>query len=338
METQTNKKRILTGDNTTGNLHVGHYVGSLENRVKLQDEYEMFIIGADLHALAYPKYIENTQLVADGTYGVIVGNLAAGLDPEKVTFFVDSAIPQISELAIIFSMLVTTPRILRNPTIKDEIRDKGLNDTYSLGFLNFPLLMAADILAAKADLVPIGEDQLPHLELTKEIVHKFNAAYGQVLKEPKPLVGRIARLIGTDGNAKMTKSLNNTIFLDEPTQSLKAKIMSMYTDPNRIHATDPGKVEGNPVFSYHDAFNPNKTEVEELKQRYRAGKVGDVEVKTQLFSAMEAFLTPIREKHAFYQAKPDFIKEIVHEGNKKVEKIASQTLAEVTDALKLLRV
>jgi tryptophanyl-tRNA synthetase len=335
MSNNLEKKRILTGDNTTGNLHVGHYVGSLENRVKLQDEYELIIVAADLHALAYPKYIENTQLVAQGTYGVIVGNLAAGLDPEKTTFFVDSAIPQISELALLFSMLVTTPRILRNPTIKDEIRDKGLTDTYSLGFLNFPLLMAADILAANADLVPIGQDQLPHLELTKEIVHKFNSTYKPVLKEPQPLIGRIARLIGTDGNSKMTKSLGNAIFLNEPKDSLKAKIMSMYTDPNRIHATDPGKVEGNPVFIYHDAFNPNKAEVEDLKQRYRAGKVGDVEVKTKLLLAMETFLAPIQERHAYYESKPDLIKDLLNEGNKKVEQIASQTLLQVKEALQL---
>jgi tryptophanyl-tRNA synthetase len=336
MKDTNSKKRILTGDNTTGKLHVGHYVGSLENRAKLQDEYETIILAADLHALAYPKYIENTQLITEGTFGVIIGNLAAGLDPDKVTFFVDSAIPEISELALIFTMLVTTPRILRNPTIKDEIRDKNLGDNYSLGFLNFPVLMAADILAAQADLVPIGEDQLPHLELTREIARKFNSTYGEVLIEPKPLVGRIARLIGTDGNAKMTKSLGNTIFLNEPTSSLKEKIMSMYTDPNRIHATDPGKVEGNPVFIYHDAFNPNIQEVEDLKERYQKGTVGDVEVKTKLFNAMEGFLSPIRDKHHYYEQKPELVLELIHEGNKKVQKIAQDTLSQVKLALKLV--
>lgn len=335
MSDTNNKKRILTGDNTTGKLHVGHYVGSLESRVKLQNEYETIILAADLHALAYPKYIQDTSLVNEGTYGVVIGNLAAGLDPNKVTFFVDSAVPEISELGLIFTMLVTTPRILRNPTIKDEIRDKNLGDNYSLGFLNFPVLMAADILAAKADLVPVGEDQLPHLELTKEIVKKFNSTYGEVLKDPKPLIGRISRLIGVDGNAKMTKSLNNTIFLDESAESLKQKIMSMYTDPNRIRATDPGKVEGNPVFIYHDAFNPNKDEVEDLKTRYRVGKVGDVEVKTKLFQAMDSFLEPIREKHVFYQQSPDLVKDLVNEGNKKVQVIAQETLTQVKQALKL---
>lgn len=329
------KKRILTGDNTTGKLHVGHYVGSLENRLKFQDDYETIVIAADLHALAYPKYIIDTTLVRDGIVQAVLGNLAAGLDPEKVTFFVDSGVPEICELAFIFSTLISTNRILRNPTIKDEIRDKSLGDTYSLGFLNFPILMASDILAAKADLVPIGEDQLPHLELTREIVAKFNGTFKPVLKEPTAHVGRVARLMGIDGNAKMSKSLNNTIYLDESTPSLKDKIKRMYTDPTRIHATDPGKVEGNPVFDYHDAFNPNKDEVEELKARYRSGKVGDVEVKDKLFIAMDAFLAPIRERYKLYAEKPEFVYELLHEGTKKVRKLAEGTLSEVKEAMYL---
>ena len=329
------KKRILTGDNTTGKLHVGHYVGSLENRLKFQNEYETIIIAADLHALAYPKYIVDTKLVQEGTIQVILGNLAAGLDPEKVTFFVDSGVPEICELSFIFSTLISSNRILRNPTIKDEIRDKSLGDTYSLGFLNFPVLMASDILAAKADLVPIGEDQLPHLELTKEIVTKFNGTFKPILKEPKPHVGRVARLVGTDGNAKMSKSLNNTIYLDESSDSLKEKIKRMYTDPTRVHSTDPGKVVGNPVFEYHDAFNTNKAEVEDLKQRYLVGKVGDVEVKDKLYNAMEDFLSPIRERYIKYAAMPDMVYELLHEGIKKVRSIAANTLDEVKEAMYL---
>ncbi len=331
------KKRILTGDNTTGKLHVGHFVGSLENRLKFQDEYETFIIAADLHALAYPKYIEDTSLVADGTFDVVLGNLAVGLDPNKVTFFADSAVPEICELAYIFTTLVSYTRVLRNPTIKDEIRDKKLGENYSLGFLNFPVLMAADILAAKADLVPIGEDQLPHLELTKEIVRKFNSTFKPVLKEPAAHVGRVARLVGIDGNAKMSKSLNNTIYLNETTQSLKEKINKMYTDPTRIHPTDPGKVEGNPVFMYHDAFNPNTDEVLELKERYLKGTVGDVEVKAKLFTALDTMLSPMRERYSYYEGRKDEVYELLDAGNKKVRAIARETLDEIKEAMHLLK-
>ena len=260
------KKRILTGDNPTGKLHLGHYVGSLENRVKLQDEYETFLILADMHALAYPKYVGDPKAVADSTIEVALDYLAVGLDPKKVTIFAESLVPEIYELATIFSMLVTHARALRNPTIKDEIRDKSLGDAFSLGFINFPILQAADILCVQADLVPVGEDQLAHIEQTNEIVRKFNSLYGgTVLKEVKGLVGRVKRLVGTDGNAKMTKSLGNSIYLSDSKEELREKVMKMYTDPKRIHPTDPGTVEGNPVFVYHDVFNPDKAEVEDLK-------------------------------------------------------------------------
>ena len=245
------KKRILTGDNPTGKLHLGHYVGSLENRVKLQSDYETFIILADMHAFAYPKYVGNPQIVSDSILEVLMDNLAVGLDPKKVTFFVESGISEIYELGIIFSMLVTHNRALRNPTIKDEIREKSMGDNYSLGFINFPILQAADILCVQADLVPVGEDQLPHLEQTNEIVRRFNQLYGETLKEIEGMVGRVRRLVGTDGNTKMTKSLDNCIYLGDSEVDLKRKVMSMYTDPNRLHSTDPGKVEGNPVFVYH---------------------------------------------------------------------------------------
>lgn len=329
------KKRILTGDNTTGRLHVGHFVGSHENRVKLQDEYETFIILADMHSLAYPKYINDINTVHNSVYSVAIGNLALGLGPNKVTFFYESGIPEIYELATIFSMLVSHNRVLRNPTIKEEIRDKNLGDNYSLGFINFPLLQVADILCVKADLVPVGEDQMPHVELTNEVVRKFNSNYGQTFNEVEGRVGRIKRLVGTDGNAKMTKSLNNTIYLNETSESLKKKIMGMYTDPNRVHATDKGKVEGNPVFIYHDAFNPNEDEVADLKARYKAGKVGDVEVKEKLFIAMDAFLGPVRTKYHEYEQDLDLVKEILVEGTKKTRIEAQKTLKEVKEKLKL---
>jgi len=328
-------KTILTGDNTTGRLHLGHYVGSHENRVKLQDEYKTFIILADIHSFAYPKYLSDPQTVSDSVLAVLADNLAVGLDPKKATFFQESAVPAIFELATIFSMLVTHSRALRNPTIKDEIRDKNLGDNFSLGFAFFPILQAADILCVNADLVPVGEDQLAHIEQTNEVVRKFNLLYGKTFKEVQGLVGRVKRLIGTDGNAKMTKSLNNAIFLSDGEEELKTKVMSMYTDPKRLHATDPGTVEGNPVFIYHDAFNPNKAEVDDLKERYHAGKVGDVEVKQKLFLALNTFLTPIREKRRYYESRMDEVLEILHSGNQAVRQEAQVTLDKVLYALKL---
>ena len=330
-----NKKRILTGDNATGKLHIGHYVGSLQNRVELQNEYETFIVIADMHTLAYPKYVNETEKVAKAVLEVTMGNLAAGLDPKKVTFFAESGIPEIYELGIIFSMLISHNRALRNPTLKQEIKDKNMGDTYSMGFINFPLLQAADILCVNADLVPIGEDQLPHIELTREIAKKFNSNYGKVFKEPEPKIGKIARLVGLDGTTKMTKSLGNTISLDEPSESLKQKVMSMYTDPNRIHPTDPGTVEGNPVFIYHDAFNPNIEEINDLKDRYRKGTVGDVEVKEKLYTALETFLEPIREKYNYYKNHMEEVQEIIREGTKKTQKEAQKTLEKVKEAMHL---
>lgn len=328
-------KRILTGDNPTGKLHLGHYVGSLENRLALQDEYETFIILADMHAFAYPKYVGNPEVVSTAVMDVLIDNLSVGLDPKKVTFFNESAIPEIYELGIIFSMLVSHARALRNPTIKEEIREKSMGDNYSLGFINFPILQAADILCVKADLVPVGEDQLPHLEQTNEIVRKFNSLYNtDVLKEIAGKVGRVKRLVGTDGNAKMTKSLGNGISLSDSAEVVKQKVMSMYTDPNRLHASDPGNVEGNPVFVYHDAFNPNKEEVEDLKARYLVGKVGDVEVKEKLHKALEGFLAPIRERRAYYEEHRKGVEEILKSGNAKTRAEAQDTLREVKAAMK----
>ncbi|MFZ5424265.1 MAG: tryptophan--tRNA ligase [Patescibacteria group bacterium] len=329
------KKRILTGDNTTGKLHIGHYVGSLENRVKLQDEYETFIILADMHAYAYPKYVENPKVVSQSILEVAIGNLAVGLDPKKVTMYVESLIPEVFELALIFTMLVSHNRALRNPTIKDEIREKQLGDNFSLGFLNFPVLMAADILGVNADLVPVGEDQLPHIELTREIARRFNHTYKPVFKEPEAKIGRIARLVGLDGNAKMSKSLDNTIYLNEEDASLKKKIMSMYTDPNRLRATDKGTVEGNPVFIYHDAFNSNIEEVADLKDRYEKGTVGDVEVKEKLFFAIKEFIEPIRERYFHYESNLDEVKDILQDGTARTRREVQGVLNQVRDGMQL---
>ena len=329
------KKRILTGDNPTGRLHLGHYVGSLENRVRLQDDYETFILVADMHAYAYPKYVGDPDVVSKSVIDVTVDNLAVGLDPEKSTIFVESAIPEIYELGIIFSMLTSHARVLRNPTLKEEIKVKDMGDNYSLGFVNFPLLQVADILCVRADLVPVGEDQLPHLELTNEVVRKFNNTFGQTFEEIEPMIGRVKRLVGLDGNAKMTKSLGNTIYLSEDRENLKKKVMSMYTDPNRLRATDPGKVEGNPVFIYHDAFNKDAEEVKDLKERYVKGKVGDVEVKEKLFTVLDEFLAPIRERHAYYEGHRDKVREILLAGTDRTRKIVQDTLGDVKSKMKL---
>lgn len=335
-EQNSKKKRILTGDNPTGDLHLGHYVGSLRNRVSLQDEFDTFIIVADMHAFAYPQHLENPAEISEAVYKVTKGNLAIGLDPQKVTFFVESGIPEIYELATIFSMLTSHNRALRNPTLKEEIRDKNLGDTFSLGFVNFPLLQVADILCLKADLVPVGEDQVPHVELTREAARKFNTTYGETFPLPKAKVGEVKRLIGLDGNAKMTKSLGNTIYLNESQASLKEKVMSMYTDPKRVHADDPGTVEGNPVFIYHDAFNKNLSEVEDLRKRYQKGQVGDIEVKEKLYQALEELIAPLREKYQYYDQHEDEVKEILEEGTKKTSAIVQKTLAEVKEKMRFL--
>ncbi len=332
------KKRILTGDNPTGKLHLGHYVGSLENRVKLQEEYETFIILADMHAFAYPKYVSNPEVVSQAVFEVAMDNLAVGLDPNKSFIFVESSVPEIYELGVIFSMLVSHSRALRNPTIKDEIKVKGMGDNYSLGFINFPILQAADIISVGADLVPVGEDQLPHVEQTNEIVRTFNLNYGkgsEVLKETKGLVGRVKRLVGTDGSAKMTKSLGNCIYLSDSPEEVKQKIMNMYTDPKRIRATDPGTVEGNPVFIYHDAFNSNKEEVEDLKARYLVGKVGDVEVKQKLLVAVNAFIAPIREKRIYFENNRNLVRDILVTGIEKTRFEAKKTLDVAKEAMQI---
>jgi len=331
------KKRILTGDTPTGKLHVGHYVGTLENRVKLQDEYEEFIILADTHALT--TLHESPQIIHQHTLAVLLDNISAGLDPEKVTFFVESEIPEIYELASLFSMYVTHNRALRNPTIKDEITMKGLGDKFSLGFINYPMFQAADILCVRGDLVPVGVDQEAHLEQSREIARVFNAfakqnGYEEIFPEPKALIGRVGKLIGTDGNPKMSKSLGNTIYLSATQEEVKDKVMNMYTDPKRIHATDPGTIAGNPLFIYLDTFgkDSDKAQIAEYKERYQKGTVGDVEVKKYLVGVIEHFLTPMRERRAQYNDEKKLL-EILHAGTTKTRDEAKKVLQEVKRAL-----
>jgi tryptophanyl-tRNA synthetase len=332
------KKRILTGDRPTGKLHLGHYVGSLKNRVKLQDEYECFFIIADLHTLTTQP--EKTDELRDNIGELVLDYLSVGIDPEKSTIFLQSQVPQIPELATIFSMLITVSRLKRVPTLKDVMRDLKI-ETASFGLLGYPVLQAADILSVRADLVPVGRDQVAHIEVTREIAREFNRLYGNVFPEPQALVGDVPILPGTDGQAKMSKSLGNCIFLSDDKDQVREKVMRMYTDPTRIHGDEPGHVEGNPVFTYLDAFVPEilnpKFEIlkEELKARYRKGKVGDVEVKEFLFSVLEEFLTPIRKKRQEFEKKPELIERILKEGTAKARAEAEKTLELVRKSMKL---
>lgn len=327
------KKRILTGDRPTGKLHLGHYVGSLANRVKLQDEYDQYILIADVQALT--DNFEHPEKVANSVRELVLDYVAAGIDPLKSTIVVQSMIPQIAELTVFYLDLVTLNRVLRNPTVKAEIKQKGFDDKTPAGFAMYPVSQAADITAFEANLVPVGADQLPMIEQTNEIVRKFNQLYGETLMEAEALVGEFPRLVGLDGNAKMSKSLNNAIFLSDTVEEVNNKVMGMYTDPSRVHPTDPGKVEGNPVFIYHDAFNTNKDEINDLKRRYGKGKVGDVEVKQKLAKAINDFLAPMRERRKRLEDEPEMINRILKQGVENGRRVAEETLRKVKEAMKI---
>jgi tryptophanyl-tRNA synthetase len=331
--TEIVKKRILTGDRPTGALHLGHYVGSLVDRVRLQHEYDSYIILADVQALT--DNFDNPQKVRDNVAEVVLDYLAVGLDPNVVTIFIQSLVPQIAELTVFFSNLVTVSRLERNPTVKDELREKGMDENVTFGFLGYPVSQAADIMFVNANLVPVGEDQAPMVELTRDIVIRFNNIYGETLNVPDIMIGKVARLPGTDGRAKMSKSVGNAIYLKDDAKTVERKVMSMYTDPTRLRATDPGHVEGNPVFTYHDAFNPNKEEVEEMKRLYRIGGIGDVAVKRALVKALNDFLEPIRQERAKYEDKPDMVRDILMEGTRKARRKGEETLRMVREAMKI---
>jgi tryptophanyl-tRNA synthetase len=326
-------KRILTGDRPTGQLHLGHYVGSLQNRVRLQEEYDTYVLIADVQALT--DNFEHPEKLEANIFEVALDYLAVGLDPEKVKIVVQSMVPELTELTIYFMNLVTVATLERNPTVKEEIKQRNFVKGVPVGFWSYPISQAADIAIFKADLVPVGEDQLPMIEQTREIVRRFNRLYGKVLIEPRAMLGAVARLPGTDGGAKMSKSVGNCIYLGDPTEVVRKRVMSMFTDPKRIHPTDPGTVEGNPVFTYHDVFNSNKEEIEDLKNRYRLGTVGDVEVKQRLFEALETFLTPIRTRRQELAANPKRVYEIIMDGTGKGRALAQATMAEVRHAMKI---
>jgi len=353
---------VLTGDRPTGKLHLGNYAGSLRERVELQDKYTQYVMVADMQALT--DNFEHPEKVRNNVLEVMLDNLAVGVDPAKTIFFIQSQVPEIAELAMYFLNLVTLARLKRNPTVKDEMKQKGYGENVPAGFLMYPVSQAADILFCKATLVPVGADQLPMIEQTNEIVEKFNRIYGKTFSKVHAIVPEFGRLPGIDGKAKMSKSLNNAIFLSDSRKEIEKKVMQMYTDPGHIHAADPGKIEGNVVFAYLDAFDgqgqittPNPLldkegvkasppfqggdgrggnfSVAELKEQYQKGGLGDVEIKRRLIDVLDNLISPIREKREYLAKDPKAIMQILEEGTKKVRIIAQETLKEVRRAMKI---
>jgi tryptophanyl-tRNA synthetase len=332
MAAVASRPRVVSGMRPTGRLHLGHLVGALKNWVELQAQYDCFYFVADWHALTsgYADTSEVTAYALDNAADWI----AAGIDPERSTLFVQSLVPEHAELALLLSMIVPIPWLERVPTYKEQIEQLSERDLSSVGFLSYPLLQTADVIIYNAKFVPVGEDQVPHLELSREIVRRFHNFYGEVFVEPQPLLTPVPRLPGLD-NRKMSKSYQNTIDLSDDAETVKKKVWRMYTDPKRVRADIPGTVEGNPVFIYHDAFNPNVEEVDDLKARYRAGTVGDVEVKRKLADAMNRLLEPMRERRAAVLGRPGYLKDVLFEGSVKARRHAAETMARVREAMKM---
>ena len=328
----TKRKRILTGDRPTGRLHLGHWIGSIQNRVRMQSEFESFFIVADLHTLTTKPEKEAIAEIPAHIREMVLDYLAAGIDPEQSTIFVQSAIRETSELALIFGMMVTVPRLERLPSIKDMAAAAHL-DVMPFGLLGYPVLQAADILLPRADVVPVGRDNVAHVEITREIARRFNNLYGVVFREPDVLISEIPVLPGINGMQKMSKSLDNAILLSDSEETVTKRVRMMYTDPARTRADIPGTVENNPVFIYHDAFNPDTAEVDDLKDRYRAGKVGDVEVKTKLAKAINNFLEPMRERRAHFESRAGIVDEIIAQGNERMRAEAAATMELVREAM-----
>jgi tryptophanyl-tRNA synthetase len=316
----------------TGKLHLGHLVGALNNWARLQDTYDCFYFVADWHALT--SDYADTSAIVESAYDMVADWIAAGLDPERSTLFIQSLVPEHAELFLLLSMTVPIPWLERVPTYKEQMDQLSEKDLSTLGFLGYPLLQTADVIIYDAQYVPVGKDQVPHLELSREIVRRFHNFFGELFIEPQSMLTTFSSLPGLD-NRKMSKSYGNTINLSDDAEVVRKKVMQMYTDPKRVRADVPGTVEGNPVFSYHDAFNPDVAEVADLKERYRAGKVGDVEVKTKLAKALNAYLEPIRARCSDILARPTTLHDILHEGSRKARVIAEATMDRVRGAVKL---
>lgn len=343
-----NKKIILTGERPTGPLHIGHYVGSLRSRVKIQnsgDYDEMYLFAADAQALT--DNFDNPKKVRDNIFDVALDNLACGIDPNKVSYFIQSEVSELTELTFYYMNLVTVARLHRNPTVKEEIKLRGFEESIPAGFFTYPVSQTADITAFKATIIPVGDDQLPMIEQAREIVRKFNSIYGETLVEPEALLPETAnekRLVGTDGNAKMSKSLGNCIYLKDSPEEIKKKVFGMYTDPNHIRVDDPGKVEGNVVFTYLDVFCkedsfekylPEYKNLDELKDHYRRGGLGDMKIKKFLNNVLQEELAPIREKREELEKNPEYVYKVLKEGTEKARKKARETLKEVKKAMML---
>jgi tryptophanyl-tRNA synthetase len=330
------KKRMLTGDRPTGKLHIGHYVGSIANRLLMQEKYESFFIIADLHILTTKPKKEQILEVREHIKEMVLDYLACGIDPEKSTIFLQSAIPAVYEMNLIFEMLVAFNRLTGLPSLKEMARNAHIDEeSIPFGLVGYPVLQAADILMGKADVVPVGKDNEAHVELTRDIARRFNHYYGEVLPQPEVLLSKTPSLVGLDNKGKMSKSAGNCIYLSDDAKTVEKKVKGMYTDPNRVSADVPGNVEGNPVFTYHDIFNENKAEVEDLKLRYRQGKVGDVECKDKLAKAINGFLDPIRERRAEFEAKKGYVEKVIYEGTLKMREVAAQTVKEMKSAMGL---
>ena len=327
------KKTILTGDRPTGKIHLGHYIGSFKNRVKVQNAYRQFVMIADVQALT--DNAENPEKVRDNILEVAMGYLMTGIDPRKTTIFIQSLVPEIAELTVFFLNLVTVARLNKNPTVKDEIKQKKFGDRIPAGFFVYPVSQAADILSMKAELVPVGADQIPMIEQTNEIAQKFNRLYKPIFKKVHALVGDVPRLPGIDGKSKMSKSLDNCIYLSDSPAEIKKKVMSMYTDPGHIHISDSGKVKGNIVFTYLDAFDPNKREVAGLKKQYRQGGLGDVVLKNRLIGILENLIGPMRKKREELLRDKKSVIKILKDGTKKARAQAAETIKEVRKAMKI---
>ncbi len=328
------KTIALTGDRPTGRLHLGHYVGSIKNRIELQKTAgESFYMIADVQALT--DNAQNPEKVSENVIEVILDNMACGVDPKKTTYFIQSQIPEIAEMTVLFLNLVTVARLKRNPTVKSEMQQKGYGEDVPAGFLSYPISQTADMLFLRSNVIPVGEDQLPVIEQANEIVHKFNSVYGEFFTELKPILSDTKRLIGIDGQAKASKSLNNAIYLSDEDDVIAKKVMSMYTDPTHLKVEDPGKVEGNVVFAYLDIFDDRKGEVEELKKQYRKGGLGDVVVKKRLIQVLQDLITPIRERRKKLEKDKKAILKIVQKGTIKVQKQAKKNMLEMKKVMKI---
>lgn len=331
------KKRILTGDRPTGKLHLGHWVGSVKNRVGLQDEYECYFILADLHTLTTKPRREEILEMRGHITDVVLDWLACGIDPAKSTIYLQSAVPEVYEMNLIFEMFVSVNRLTGLPSLKEMARNANIpEESISFGLLGYPVLQTADILMPRAHLVPVGKDNEAHIELSRDIARRFNQYYGDVFPLPEVLLSETPTLVGTDGKGKMSKSAGNVIFLSDDAKTVEKKIRGMFTDPSRIHAHVAGTVEGNPLFIFHDTFNPHKDEVEAFKKRYREGTVGDVEIKARLAEEINLFLDPFRERRKTFESDKGYVEKIIYEGTLKMRSIAQETVKEMRAAMGLV--